>query len=79
MSVIDEIDTHLYIVCLNRKQTVDESAHEILVAKGTDAMSKHFYFRFFFRKIGYINFLPKSVSPPVNLSVSQASCNCFTS
>ena len=33
-------------------------------SEGTDAISKYFYTRFFFRKIGYITFVPKLVRYP---------------
>ena len=40
----------------------------------------HNYTRFFVRKIGYINFVPKSVClPSVRLSLRHVSCNCIFS
>ena len=53
----------------------------------TNTLKSHFwrkkrynYTRFFVRKIGYINFVPKSVRrPSVRASVRQVSCNCIFS
>ena len=65
-----------------------QNKHAIKFAKAKRSFYTRYYTRFFVRKIGYINFVPKSVHRPsvrasvrlsVCPSVRHVSCNCIFS